>query len=104
MFYLVYIAGFNRVPTSHTQVRYWYYIECTCTYTLSNIVGNIVMYLTSPMGTKSMILSKRPKDDDSKEGFTKWPFMTTHSWAERPAGRFLSTFSLSSNYICVNRK
>jgi len=44
------------------------------------------MHLTSPMGTKSMILSKRPKDDDSSEGFTKWPFMTTHSWAENPTG------------------
>ena len=33
-----------------------------------------------------MILSKRPKDDDSTDGFTKWPFMTTHNWAENPRG------------------
>ena len=33
-----------------------------------------------------MILSKRPKDDDSKDGFNKWPFMTTHAWAENPRG------------------
>lgn len=33
-----------------------------------------------------MILSKRPKDDDSTDGFTKWPFMTTHAWAENPRG------------------
>ena len=33
-----------------------------------------------------MLLSKRPKDDDSAEGFTKWPFMTTHIWAEVPRG------------------
>ncbi|KAF6021614.1 PCSK2 [Bugula neritina] len=51
--------------------------------------GNIQMHLTSPMGTKSMILSKRPKDDDSSEGFTKWPFMTTHSWAENPTGTWV---------------
>ena len=35
----------------------------------------------------SMILSKRPKDDDSKDGFNKWPFMTTHDWAENPRGK-----------------
>ena len=33
-----------------------------------------------------MILSKRPRDDDSKDGFNKWPFMTTHTWAENPRG------------------
>lgn len=48
--------------------------------------GDVTIYLTSPMGTTSMLLSKRPKDDDSNEGFTKWPFMTTHIWAEVPRG------------------
>ena len=33
---------------------------------------------------RSMILSERPNDDDSQDGFTKWPFMTTHTWAEYP--------------------
>lgn len=53
------------------------------------------------MGTESMMLSKRPRDDDFVEGFTKWPFMTTHTWAERPAGRWImhlnavSTLSLT---------
>ena len=28
-----------------------------------------------------MILSERPNDDDSQDGFTKWPFMTTHTFA-----------------------
>ena len=35
-----------------------------------------------------MILSERPNDDDSQDGFTKWPFMTTHTWAEYPRGRW----------------
>lgn len=35
-----------------------------------------------------MILSRRPKDDDSRDGFTKWPFMTTHTWGENPRGRW----------------
>ena len=33
-----------------------------------------------------MILSRRPLDDDSFKGFYKWPFMTTHAWAERAQG------------------
>ena len=40
------------------------------------------------MGTRSMILSTRPNDDDSRDGFTKWPFMTTHTWAEYPRGKW----------------
>lgn len=35
-----------------------------------------------------MILSQRPNDDDSKSGFTRWPFMTTHTWAEMPRGEW----------------
>lgn len=33
-----------------------------------------------------MILSRRQNDDDSRDGFTKWPFMTTHTWGEYPQG------------------
>jgi proprotein convertase subtilisin/kexin type 2 len=35
-----------------------------------------------------MLLGKRAKDEDSRSGFTKWPFMTTQSWAENPRGRW----------------
>ena len=35
-----------------------------------------------------MILSRRPKDDESKDGFTNWPFMTTHTWGENPRGKW----------------
>lgn len=33
-----------------------------------------------------MILSQRPNDDDDKNGFTRWPFMTTHTWSEVSRG------------------
>lgn len=36
-----------------------------------------------------MILSRRIHDDDNRDGFTKWPFMTTHTWAEYPQGTWL---------------
>ena len=31
-------------------------------------------------------MSKRPDDDDSSDGFVKWPFMTTQCWGEDPKG------------------
>ena len=37
---------------------------------------------------RSMLLSKRNRDDEARAGFTKWPFMTTQSWAENPRGRW----------------
>lgn len=36
-----------------------------------------------------MILSRRINDDDHRDGFTKWPFMTTHTWGEYPQGNWL---------------
>lgn len=43
---------------------------------------------------RSLILGRRPKDRDATRGFTKWPFMTTHMWAESPRGRWTLTVSL----------
>lgn len=59
--------------------------------------GDIEIFLNSPMGTRSMILSKRVSDDDHRDGFTKWPFMTTHTWGEYPHG----TWTLE---VCDNHK
>ncbi|XP_043462126.1 neuroendocrine convertase 2 [Leptopilina heterotoma] len=50
--------------------------------------GDVELFLTSPMGTRSMILSRRVNDDDHRDGFTKWPFMTTHTWGEYPQGNW----------------
>lgn len=61
--------------------------------------GDTVMYLTSPLGTRSLLLSKRPLDADSKNGFHKWPFMTTHAWGEKARGvwKLEIMFSQSKN-------
>lgn len=44
-----------------------------------------------------MILSRRVNDDDHRDGFTKWPFMTTHTWGEYPQG----TWMLEVNFAGV---
>lgn len=44
-----------------------------------------------------MILSRRVNDDDHRDGFTKWPFMTTHTWGEYPQG----TWTLEVNFTHI---
>ncbi|CAI4227597.1 unnamed protein product [Auanema sp. JU1783] len=47
--------------------------------------GDIKIYLTSPLGTRSTLLTKRSRDA-SRAGFVEWAFMTTHSWGETATG------------------
>ncbi|XP_053997118.1 furin-like protease 1, isoforms 1/1-X/2 [Hylaeus anthracinus] len=47
--------------------------------------GDLQIQLTSPQGTKSTLLAKR-QHDVSKAGFDQWPFMSVHTWGERPHG------------------
>jgi len=50
--------------------------------------GDLTIFLTSPMGTKSCLLPIR-SEDSSDEGFHRWPFMTTHAWGEDPRGKWI---------------
>uniref|UniRef100_A0AAY4BDU7 P/Homo B domain-containing protein n=1 Tax=Denticeps clupeoides TaxID=299321 RepID=A0AAY4BDU7_9TELE len=60
--------------------------------------GNLAIYLTSPLGTRSTLLHSNTGDqplfslsrpqDMSSEGFNDWAFMTTHSWDEDPHGEW----------------
>ncbi|XP_047470324.1 neuroendocrine convertase 2-like [Penaeus chinensis] len=70
---------------SDTEVNYLEHVQAVITLNASRR-GDVELFIVSPMDTKSMILSRRPNDDDSRDGFTKWPFMTTHTWAENPRG------------------
>lgn len=70
---------------TENEVNYLEHVQAFVTLR-STFRGCVTMYLTSPMGTTSMILSQRPNDDDDKNGFNRWPFMTTHTWAEMSRG------------------
>lgn len=50
--------------------------------------GDIDIFLTSPSGTTSNILTYRPMDK-SRLGFTDWAFMSVHFWGERPHGTWV---------------
>jgi len=70
-----------------TEVNYLEHVQALITLNTTRR-GDVELFLRSPMGTRSMILSTRPNDDDGRDGFTKWPFMTTHTWAEYPRGKW----------------
>ncbi|KAL3083079.1 hypothetical protein niasHS_010881 [Heterodera schachtii] len=72
---------------STTEVNFLEHVQAIVSLNSSRR-GDTTLYLISPAGTPSMILSRRPKDDDAKDGFTNWPFMTTHTWGENPRGRW----------------
>ena len=49
--------------------------------------GDISIYLTSPQGTCSQLLHRRPPDKEETE-FQEWPFMSVHHWGENPRGQW----------------
>ncbi|KAM4707299.1 proprotein convertase subtilisin/kexin type 4 isoform 1-T2 [Discoglossus pictus] len=50
--------------------------------------GDLEISLTSPMGTRSMLVAVRPYDTSS-DGYKDWSFMTTHNWDENPKGTWM---------------
>lgn len=75
----------NACAGTATEVNFIEHVQAVITLNATRR-GDTTVFLTSPMGTRSMMLSRRPKDDDARDGFVRWPFMTTHSWAEIPRG------------------
>ncbi|GLH10076.1 Furin-like protease 1, isoforms 1/1-X/2 [Gryllus bimaculatus] len=47
--------------------------------------GDLQIHLTSPAGTRTTLLARRPHDV-SRAGFQNWPFMSVHTWGEKPFG------------------
>ncbi|XP_065349710.1 neuroendocrine convertase 1-like [Cloeon dipterum] len=61
-----------------------------------NYRGALEIFLTSPSGTVSQVLTKRAFDD-SKKGFASWPFMSVHFWNEKPEGVWTVTVGNSAH-------
>jgi len=49
--------------------------------------GDVQLFATSPGGTRSQLLARRPHDA-SRAGFNDWPFLTVFSWGEQPIGEW----------------
>ena len=70
--------------TDHGEVNYLEHVQAHVTIEAPRR-GDLSIYLTSPHGTKSQLLARRPHDS-SRAGFHDWPFLTVFCWGENPAG------------------
>ncbi|PAA86852.1 hypothetical protein BOX15_Mlig002553g2, partial [Macrostomum lignano] len=53
---------------------------------LASVRGRVQLWLHSPLGTVSQLLTKRKFDQKGQAGFHEWPFMTVHNWGETSNG------------------
>ena len=81
------ILDTNGCKGTLSEVNFLEHVEAVITLSTS-FRGQIQLYLTSPFGTRSILLNRR-SHDSSSDGFNAWPFMTTHDWGESPRGRWL---------------
>jgi len=72
--------------TEHGKVNFLEHVQAHLTITSARR-GDLQIYLTSPGGTKSQLLGKRPHDS-SRAGFHDWPFLTVFCWGEEPVGHW----------------
>ena len=68
------------------EVRYLEHVQCKISLRFFPR-GNLRIILTSPMGTKSVLLFERPRDVISSN-FDDWPFLSVHFWGEKAEGRW----------------
>ncbi len=68
------------------SVRYLEHVQCKVSLNYYPR-GNVMIRLTSPAGTSSVLLFPRPKDSFSNS-FEDWPFLSVHFWGENPAGQW----------------
>lgn len=81
----------------YNHVKYLEHVQAFITLDSSRR-GDVTINLTSPMDTESILLSKRPRDDDFVRGFQRWPFMTTHTWGEDPRGTWRLRIAFNSQF------
>ncbi|CAG2225229.1 PCSK1 [Mytilus edulis] len=87
------IDAYNMVSLAEQWMLVPKQLSCSQTYR-----GQVELYLISPRGTKSYILTNRPADRLQPETFT-WEFKSVQSWGENPCGTFLLSFGTRSNDV-----
>lgn len=77
----------TRYDLNYDYFRHFLFHRETCSKTVfSFLLFHVAFHWEIFVFCRSMILNRRANDDDSRDGFTKWPFMTTHAWGEYPEG------------------
>uniref|UniRef100_A0A0X3P6G6 P/Homo B domain-containing protein n=1 Tax=Schistocephalus solidus TaxID=70667 RepID=A0A0X3P6G6_SCHSO len=92
------LAQANNNPAH--AVFYLEHVQAKVTLT-SDRRGEVELWLTSPMGTVSKLLSKRPFDLDVA-GFHAWPFMSVHYWGELANGTWTLTIHSGNAVVSLH--
>lgn len=83
-------AGSHRMAGSHqshpTPVIYLEHVQVIVDIEYTSR-GSLDIFLISPSGTVSTLLSRRPLDV-SRGGFDRWPLMSVHFWGESSYGKW----------------
>lgn len=66
------------------EVRFLEHVQCKVSLRYYPR-GNVMVALTSPAGTRSILLFPRPRDSFAST-FEDWPFLSVHFWGENPTG------------------
>ncbi|XP_044729476.1 furin-like protease 1 [Chrysoperla carnea] len=77
---------FSLIVKNCPGVNYLEHVQAKITLTTLRR-GDLEINLTSPAGTRSTLLEHR-FHDFSRQGFLSWPFMSVHTWGEKPFGEW----------------
>ena len=81
--------GRTSISSEHTSdgcsndVRYLEHVQARVAFRATKR-GAVEIFLTSPSGLESQLLTSRPNDGDSS--YIDWTFMTVHHWGENATG------------------
>jgi len=89
----------NACKGSSNEINYIEHVQAFISIQ-STRRGDITINMTSPMDTESMLLQRRPRDDDAETGLIDWPFVSVQYWGERPRGKWRLVVALKG----VNRE
>jgi len=83
-FWLFHLSGLTYLSML-TPIQVTKCLEIAFRLSVDHYSVQVIVYLTSPSGTRSTLLTRRSYDR-SNDGFNSWSFMTTHCWGESPNG------------------
>ena len=83
---IVFFPFYNQLENDNTAISKLEHVQLVLSVKYRRR-GDMVIKLTSPQGTTSQLLAKRPLDD-STDGLHKWPFTSVEFWGENPRGEW----------------
>lgn len=85
----------NACAGQHSEVAMLEHVQAVLSVEHENR-GSLKIFLVSPSGTTSALLTERPSDKNN-QGFARWKFLSVQMWGERAPGRWKLTIDGAGN-------